>query len=91
MNWKYALILVEIDEDNEETYELVEIYQLDDSEDFGAFCRARIMSIEELQRANTDVERDGVNRYFYDRGVFSREPAETLHHEWNWKPHKETT
>ena len=89
MKWKYGLILVEVDEDNEELYELVELYMLDDSEDFGAFCTTRIMSVEELQAANADVERDGVNRYFYERGIFTRLPANRLRYEWDWKPHTE--
>lgn len=86
MNWKYGLILVEVDEDGEELCELVELYKLDDSDTFGAFCVAQIMSPEELRRANIDVERDGVNRYFYNHGSFTRQPRELPQYEWDWRP-----
>ena len=79
MNWKYGLILVEVSEDGEQLCELVELYRLDDSDTYGAFCPAQIMSPEELSRANKDVERDGVNRYFYDHGTFTRQPPRSVH------------
>jgi hypothetical protein len=86
MNWKYGLILVEVSEDGEQLCELVELYRLDDSDTYGAFCPAQIMSPEELSRANKDVERDGVNRYFYDHGTFTRQPRELPQYEWDWRP-----
>lgn len=89
MSWKYGLILVEIDDTGEQMCELVELYRLDDSETYGAFCRARIMSPEELANANKDVERDGVNTYFYDNGFFSRRPREFPEYDWDWRPKKD--
>ena len=92
MNWKYGMILVQIDpEDGEELYELVELYDTDDDEiAFPAFARARVMSPKELHLAYHDVQRDGVNRWFYDNGIFTWERDKvTEQWAWDWTPHKE--
>ncbi len=68
------MILVEIEEfGGEEICELVEIYDFnpEDPAATPAFCKARIMSPEELAVAYYDVERDGVNRWFYENGKFT--------------------
>jgi len=52
--WKYGMIVVEIDDDGEETCELVELYNLE-GEGYNSFCRARIMSPEELANDYEEV------------------------------------
>tara|TARA_Y100000034_G_scaffold40406_1_gene49796 strand:+ start:1770 stop:2069 length:300 start_codon:yes stop_codon:yes gene_type:complete len=66
MTWKYAIILVSKDGD-EEVCELVELHSN------SAFKKANISSIEDLFLAYQDVEKDGINRDFYNSGTFRRE------------------
>ena len=73
MRWKYGMILVEKDQagdESENIHELVELYE-DDDGNWNSFCKARIMSVVELERAHEDVKRDGVNTWFYENGEFS--------------------
>jgi hypothetical protein len=84
MAWKYGMILVEIADDGEETCELVELYDMDEDGHHEAFCRARVMSPEELAAAAEDVERDGVNRWFFENGDFVWQFSEERSW-WNWK------
>jgi len=80
MGWKYALILVEI-EDGYEQCELVELYNIDGEP---AFCKARIMSPEELAMAAKDAEKDGVNRWFFENGTFEWAYEENIGWSWDW-------
>jgi hypothetical protein len=92
MTWKYGMILVQIDpEDGEELYELVELYDMGGDEMTSpAFARARLMSSKELTMAYQDVQRDGVNRWFYDNGTFIWGRDEVIEPwAWDWTPHEE--
>jgi len=47
------------------------------------------MSPDELELAHADVQRDGVNRWFYENGTFSFElDAEMGTRQWNWEPNE---
>jgi hypothetical protein len=70
VKWKYGLILVQKgNTPDEDQCELVELYSNEDKE-YTSFCKAVIISKEDLFRAYEDVDRDGVNTYFYDNGKF---------------------
>ena len=78
------MILVEVADDGEETCELVELYDMDEDGYHEAFCRSRVMSPEELAAAAKDVERDGVNRWFFENGTFAWQFSEDR----SWKKKK---
>ena len=84
------MILVEVCESTgEEVCELVELYALDKENEYGMWCQARIMSPDELELAHSDVQRDGINRWFYENGTFNFEYDEELgERRWDWQPHK---
>ena len=86
--WKFGMILVEVcEETGEEICELVELYTLDDENNYGMWCHARIMSPDELELAHADVQRDGINRWFYENGTFTHEVDEEMREpKWDWKP-----
>ena len=86
--WKFGMILVEVcEETGEEICELVELYTLDDENNYGMWCHARIMSPDELELAHADVQRDGINRWFYENGTFTHEVDEEARRpKWDWKP-----
>ena len=90
MSWKYGMILVEVADDGEETCELVELYDMDEDGYHEAFCRSRVMSPEELAAAAKDVERDGVNRWFFENGTFAWQFSEDRSW-WNWKKNNDPT
>jgi len=71
IKWKYGLILISI-EDKDTDYEseiceLVELYQ-DKNGNYTSWCKARINSLEELTNAYNDIQRDGINHWFYKNG-----------------------
>jgi len=66
--WKYALIKVD-EEESEDICELVELYSID--EEWDSFCRAKVLSLEELENAYNDIKADGANLWFWDNGKFS--------------------
>jgi len=80
--WKYGLILVIKDETDseEDEYELVELMQ-DQEGNWTSFCKARIHSMVELERAYADVKRDGPNKWFYENGKFTPDESNF----WHWK------
>ena len=84
MLWKYAMILVHIassdSNDIKETCKLVEVYS-HGKEGFTSYCNTALLSPGELKRAAADVENDGVNRWFYDNGIFSQDSMG----EWSWE------
>jgi len=88
--WKFGMILVEICErTGEEMCELVELYTLEKEDEYSMWCQARIMSPDELEMAYHDVQHDGVNRWFYENGTFSREFDEEVGmRQWNWEPNE---
>lgn len=89
--WKYALIKVAV-EDKGTDYEeqinlLVELYPLGDDGEYDSYCRARIQSLEDLQNAQADVGRDGINEWFYDNGTFTWAVCkDSFKGEWDWEP-----
>ena len=86
ITWKYGLIKVET-EDGEDLHQLVELTSLN-GEGFTSFCEARINSVIELTRAHDDVQRDGVNTWFFDNGVFSWVmDSLTGQYHWDWCRH----
>jgi len=81
--WKYGLIKVE-DDHGEDLCHLVELVE-DEDGGFTSFCDARIKSVVELTRAHDDVQRDGVNTWFFDNGTFSWvQDSLTGQHHWDW-------
>lgn len=74
MRWKYAMILIKVDESTtwpEEVCELVELCDKEDGNGFVSFSNTKLLSPEELFRATKNVESDGINRWFYNNGEFS--------------------
>lgn len=68
MPWKYGMIKI-FEEDGEDIAHLVELYTNDNGE-YTSFGEPHIASPEALRMALRDVERDGVNTYFYENGKF---------------------
>ena len=85
MLWKYSMILVHVDStdsnDTKETCKLVEVYDREDGEGFASYCHTSLLCPEELQRAAKDVDKEGVNEWFYNIGVFSQDS----HGQWHWE------
>jgi len=84
MMWKYSMILV----DNDHTGEVCELVRLYKRGDEYVFEDANISSPDDLFLAAQDVEKDGVNREFYDTGTFKREYDDTRS-EWVWSWRKD--
>jgi len=82
MTWKYALVKVCMDGDDDYC-ELMELYD-DENGQYNSFCKARIHSIEELEAAYKDIKEDGINTWFYENGKFTLSPIEDK--EWDWEP-----
>jgi len=82
MVWKYGLILVAKaqHEDEEDCCELVELYS-DDNGEFTSYCKPRVCTVDALKLACKDVEKDGINTYFYDNGTFEYNFVEK---DWDW-------
>ena len=84
--WKYAMILVDIDEFDQEVCQLSELYNIEGDP---AFCKTDLLSSWELMQAAKDVQRDGVNRWFYENGTFSWEKEEGMSkYSWDWSPNE---
>jgi len=99
MVWKYGMLLVVREDDefitvredgsrylqraDEDTHLLVELYDRDDG-NFGSFSYPRLNSPEALSRAHQDVQRDGINTEFYDRGRFLWQPY-LYDGRWGWE------
>ena len=85
--WKFGMILVEIlEETGEEVCELVELYALDKPGEYSMWCKARIMGPSDLALAYEDIQRDGVERWFYENGTFTSEINEyTGEQTWDWE------
>lgn len=82
--WKYALIKIEHESIESDNYcELVEVvFEAKVSNNILGFNRARITSVQELERAHEDVTSDGINTFFLDNGTFS--PSDDGF--WSWTP-----
>jgi len=87
--WKYGLIKVSIENEGTDIEEqinlLAELYSLGDDGEYDSFCKADLRSVEELQRALKDIERDGINEWFYDNGAFHYREVGLRCYEWDWK------
>jgi len=72
--WKYGLIKVAIEDEGTDFESqvnlLVELYPLGDDGDYAAWCVARPQTLEELEMAQRDIQRDGINEHFFDNGTF---------------------
>jgi len=95
--WKYGLIKVDIEDEGteyvEQTNLLVELYPLGDEakgeELYNTYCNARLMTLEELKMATADIERDGINEYFYDNGNFEWKVCGKCYDgDWAWTPNQ---
>tara|TARA_B100000131_G_scaffold168602_1_gene162995 strand:+ start:12214 stop:12546 length:333 start_codon:yes stop_codon:yes gene_type:complete len=82
MKWKYGLIKIEHPSVEDDYCELVELFQTGASGEYDAFCKARINSIQELNSAYEDVEKDGVNYWFSKNGTFSAAKGDNF---WDWE------
>jgi len=89
--WKYGLIKVATYVGGiEQINLLVELYPLGDNGEYNTFCEARPQSSEELQLVQKDIERDGINEWFFDNGAFEWEVCNgCFQGKWDWTP-KET-
>jgi hypothetical protein len=82
--WKYAMI--KVGEDGEEDVcELVEIYPPFAENETPSFARPFLTSLKAIKMALKDVERDGINTWFWKNGTFSWNSKEYF---WDWKPNK---
>ena len=85
-NWKYGLIKINhktVNALDEEYCELVELFADKDGE-YTVFCKARINSLEEFNAAHKDIEKDGVNTWFAENGVFSYNVNNDGDDFWDW-------
>jgi hypothetical protein len=89
--WKYAQLLVEerdLEQYSEAQYIIVELYSLGPEGEYDAFCVAHLQTVEDLKRATRDIERDGINTWFYENGTFE---WKRKNHEWVWDWTKNTS
>lgn len=67
MIWKYSLVQVGVEEDGEPDCYVFEVYDWFDKGTYD--CRteepAVFKTVEELRMAIDDIERDGINEWFY--------------------------
>ena len=79
------MILVDVDE-GEEVCQLSELFTINGDP---AFCKTDLLSVQELNLASQDVQRDGINKWFYENGTFSWEKEEDMHnYSWHWTPNE---
>lgn len=78
--WKYGLIKVS-EEDGEDINELVELWS-QDHKFFGSYSRPYFKSLEQVKKAAADIERDGVNTWFWENGKFTWNSQEYF---WDWE------
>jgi len=86
--WKYGLIKVALDEPPFDTVQinmLVELYPLGKTGEYNTFCRASLQTLEEIEMAKRDIERDGINEYFFNNGTFKWAPEKKAY-AWDWTP-----
>lgn len=100
LGWKYGMILIgwegpggsilrePAEEGDEPLCQLVELYPNNDGL-YNSYCPADLRTPEALKWAMQDVERDGINEWFFDNGSFSWEPQRdiTEHgYQFYWTP-----
>jgi len=81
--WKYAQVKVLetrcIDGSPEDGCEIFELYDIDGAGEFMSFCSSHFVCLKDLKMAIEDIERDGINTWFYENGIF-----EYIDGEWEW-------
>jgi len=96
--WKYGLIKVYIEDEGTEFETqinlLVELYPMGEEEEgeelYNMFCKASIRTSEDMRLASADIERDGINEYFFNNGTFKWNVCNKCNDgDWDWKPNKE--
>ena len=92
--WRYSLIKVAIEDEGTDYEEqinlLVELYPIGDNGEYNAFCRASLRSLEEVERAQRDIEREKINTWFYDNGTFEWKMCDKCNvGTWDWQPIEE--
>jgi hypothetical protein len=72
MPWKYGLIKVAGEDPltAEPECMVVELYDIEKHDEYTSYCLAHLDSLFSLKLAVKDIERDGVNEYFYNNGSF---------------------
>jgi hypothetical protein len=81
MKWKYAMISIEHESIEPGYCELVELFFSEGGDKPFGFCKARIHSLDELERALEDVRAEGIVSYFSKHGSFSRNSDDNF---WDW-------
>ena len=68
---KYAILLTDenLIDSKKNKYIIVELEQ-DSSGEFKKICRPNLSSDSDISNAYSDIKHDGVNRWFYDNGLF---------------------
>jgi hypothetical protein len=82
IGWKYGLIKVSVEDEGTEFEEqinrLVELYP-DENENYTMYCEARLMSVEEIEFALSDIKESGINEHFFNTGKFTESACETCY------------
>jgi|7_EtaG_2_1085326.scaffolds.fasta_scaffold00505_19 hypothetical protein len=77
--WKYGLILVEESQDKQ-SCQIYELYQ-NQNDEWTILAKPSIDSLDNVEKLYADIKADGINRWFYDNGIF-------LYHsdkeKWEW-------
>ena len=78
MPWKYGLIKVAdaLPLVDRPECMLVELYDMEDNGEYNSYCKARINNPWALKCAAKDVERDGINEWFFNNGTFNYDHIE---------------
>jgi hypothetical protein len=90
IGWKYGLIKVSVEDEGTEFEEqinrLVELYP-DENENYTMYCEARLMSVEEIAFALSDIKESGINEHFFNTGKFTWSACETCYaSSLEWEP-----
>jgi diphthamide synthase (EF-2-diphthine--ammonia ligase) len=87
--WKYGLIKVALPDEGRDVQinMLVELYPLGETGEYDTFCRASPQTLEEIEMAKRDIERDGINEYFFNNGTF-KWVLEKEAYAWDWRPNE---
>jgi hypothetical protein len=89
--WKYAQVKVRDAADTAErtdAYQVFEVYDLDDNGEYESFSGPSLIDLESLKMAVEDIERDGINTWFYENGVFKWKQEENNCWGWDWMPNE---
>ena len=88
--WKYAQVKVKDIDDNgnelDDEYQVFEVYDLDNDGVYETFSKPSLTDLESLKMAITDIERDGINTWFYENGTFEWKSEKGEAWSWDWTP-----